>query len=268
VNPGISRMNTYTTILYQVEQSVATITLNRPEKRNALDNRMLEELHDSILHAWKDRDVKAVLLTGSGKGFCAGQDLEAFETEVGEEVRGHLRQRYKPLIMALVEIPKPVIAAVNGAAAGAGASLALACDLRILADDAILIQVFSKIGLIPDSGSTWFLNRQLGYSRALQLAIEAEPIPASRCLELGLANRVAPAASLMREAHLWAERVAALPPLAVELTKQAIRQAGHLELTEAIDLEAELQQKAADSNDFREGVTAFREKRVPVFTGR
>ena len=151
--------------------------------------------------------MKAVLLTGSGKGFCAGQDLDAFEIEVRDDVRGHLRQRYKPLIMALLEIPKPVIAAVNGVAAGAGASLALASDLRILADDASLIQVFSKIGLIPDSGSNWFLNRQLGYSRAFQLAIEAEPIPASRCLELGLANRVAPSASLLQEALVWARKL-------------------------------------------------------------
>ncbi len=261
-------MNEYTTIRYRIEQSVATITLNRPQKSNAFNNQMLEELHGSVLQAWKDDGVKAVLLTGSGKGFCAGQDLEAFQTEVRDDVRGHLRQRYKPLILALVEIPKPVIAAVNGAAAGAGASLALACDLRILADDASLIQVFSKIGLIPDSGSTWFLNRQLGYSRALQLAIEAEPLSAARCLELGLANRVVSAASLAKEAHAWAQQIAALPPLAVGLTKQAIRQAGHLELAEAIDLEAELQQKAAESQDFREGVTAFREKRTPVFTGR
>ncbi len=261
-------MHTSQSVLYRVDGSVAVISLNRPEKRNALNNLMLEELADAFRRAGEDVTVRVVLLRGEGKSFCAGQDLEAFENEVKGQIEDHLRARYKPLILGIRSLEKPVIASVNGFAAGAGASLALAADLRIMADDAAVIQVFSRIALIPDSGSTWLMTSIVGFSRAFQLAIESEPIPAARCLELGLANRVVPAAELDRESEKWADRIAALPPLAVRLTKRALQSASQSTLEEAIDMEARLQQQAGESHDFQEGIRAFKETRQPVFIGR
>ncbi len=169
-------------------------------------------------------------------------------------------QFYKPLILRMVQMEKPIVGAINGGAAGAGASLALACDLRIMADDAYLLQAFSSIGLVPDAGSTWFMARQIGYSRALQLCIEAERIPAARCLELGLCNKVVPAASLLTEAQAWVEKLAQRPTRAVGWTKRALDAALSLSLEEAIHLEAEYQALAVETKDHLEGVTAFMQK--------
>lgn len=182
-------------------------------------------------------------------------------------MRDAIVKYYKPLIMAMVEIEKPIIGAINGGAAGAGASLALACDLRVMADDAYILQAFSNIGLVPDAGSTWFMARLVGYSRALQLCIEAERIPAARCLEWGLCNRVVHAGELQGTAHAWARSLAQRPTLAVGWTKQALCAAMTTTLEASIHLEADLQAQAVQTADHREGVLAFAQKRAPQFRG-
>lgn len=259
---------TFQTVLYAVTDNVATIRLNRPERRNALTSEMLSELHVAMVTAADDPAVRAIVLTGEGPTFCAGQDLSIFTGALdGHVVREAIVKYYKPLIMAMVEIGKPIIGAINGGAAGAGASLALACDLRVMADDAYILQAFSSIGLVPDAGSTWFMARLVGYSRALQLCAEAERIPASRCLEWGLCNRIAPAAQLQSVAHTWANSLAQRPTLAVGWTKQALGAAMTTTLEASIHLEADLQAQAVATADHREGVLAFVQKRTPQYRG-
>jgi 2-(1,2-epoxy-1,2-dihydrophenyl)acetyl-CoA isomerase len=258
----------YQTILYAVDQAVATIRLNRPDRRNALTQEMLSELRDAVETIADDDGIRALVITGEGPTFCSGQDLSIFTGKVeGHIVREAIVKYYKPLILAMVELQKPIIGAINGGAAGAGASLALACDLRIMADDAYLLQAFSNIGLVPDAGSTWFMARLVGYSRAFQLCIEAERIPAARCLDLGLSNRVVPAANLQQEALAWAHSLAQRPTLAIGWTKHALGAAVTTTLEATIHLEADLQAQAIATDDHREGVMAFVQKRAPVFKG-
>lgn len=262
-------MADYQTILYTLEQNVATITINRPERRNAVTQEVLSELLRAFTRAGDDDAVRAIVLTGAGKGFCAGQDLSAFGgIASGDQVRRAVLDYYKPLILQMVALPKPIIGAINGAAAGAGASLALACDLRIMADDAVLMQAFSNIGLVPDAGSSWFLVRLVGYSRAFEIAIEGERISAQRCLEVGLTNRLTTPEQLLSTAQNWAHALAQRPTLALGLTKQIMLQATQQNLEMIVELEAELQAQAVVSHDHKEGVTAFMEKRKPVFQGR
>lgn len=258
-------------LLHVVADGVATITLNRPDRMNALTDALIEGITAALRAAERDPAARVVVMTGAGKGFCAGQDLDAF---AGEDIRrpnriyDHLMTFYKPMVQQLRTMGKLVIAAVNGPAAGAGMSLALACDLRIMADTAFLMPAFSNIGLIPDAGGTWLLARQVGYGRALQLAAEAERIPAETCFALGLANKVAPADALRVEALAWAKRLAQRPTAALALTKRAMARAMESGLLETLDYEAHLQQMAAQTEDFVEGTAAFRARRSPAFKGR
>lgn len=253
------------TVLFSVEDSVATITLNRPDAYNAMNNEMAADLRDAIKSAARDAKVRAVLLTGTGKAFCSGQDLKSF---TGGSLGMHLRQIWHPIIEGLATMEKPVVAAVNGVAAGAGASLALACDIRIASDKTTFMMAFTKVGVMPDSGSTWMLPRLIGLGRALELAYLADPVPAQRALELGLFNRVVPAADLASESASLAGRLAAGATKAFGFTKRAMSKSFDLTFGESLELEAQLQSAVGKTQDAAEGVAAFVEKRSPVFEGR
>lgn len=251
-----------------VDDGVMTITLNRPDKRNAMNAELNDQLIDALREGRSDDDVRAVIVTGAGKGFCAGADLTLFaQIDRPEFVRDYVVDHYKVMMELITAMDKPVIAAVNGSAAGAGASLALACDFRVLAEDASIYQAFIKIGLVPDAGSCWLLARQVGYSKALEIATSGEPVDASECEELGLANRVVPAGDLLDEAGAWAKRLAQMPTVAIGMTKKAMRFAMDNDLGKTIEWEAELQARAVQTHDHKEGVSAFFEKRDPDFKG-
>jgi 2-(1,2-epoxy-1,2-dihydrophenyl)acetyl-CoA isomerase len=259
---------TLETILYQLDGGVLTITLNRPESYNACNEQLTTDLQAALREAEKDPAVRAIILTGAGKAFCSGQDLkEAPAPGSKRSLADSLQRRYNPIIRKLVAMPKPIIAALNGVAAGAGCSLALACDLRIAAEGASLLQAFINIGLVPDSGSSYFLARMVGYSRAFEIATLGEKIPAALALELGLVNRVVPAESLMEEARTLAERYAAGPTKAYGYIKKMLHRAAHTSLDDALDYEVFMQEAAGRTSDYGEGVKAFVEKRKAEFKG-
>lgn len=255
---------------YAVADGVATIALNRPEKRNAIDMRLHRELATALGRAARDRSVRALLLTGRGAAFCAGQDLAelaAARSDASFRVDEHVRRTFNRTVLALRATEVPVIAAINGVAAGAGWSLALAADIRFASEDASFTQAFSRIGLVPDTGSTWFLTELVGTSRALELAYTGDRIDARRALEWGLVNVVTTSEELLPRAREYAERLAAMPTLALGMTRRAVYRATRTTLEEALEYEAQLQQRAAASADHAEGVTAFLERRDPEFTG-
>ena len=262
----------YEQIEVRRDGGVVTVTLNRPDKLNAMTGVMSDELLDAFTAARDDDQARAVVVTGAGRGFCAGQDLTEFESayRAGErpDIREHLEQSYHRLIPMVVTTPKPVIAAVNGVAAGAGVSLAAACDIRIAAAEARFTQAFVKIGLIPDSGGTWLLPRVIGFARALELSVTGEVIDAETALEIGLVNRVVPEDALEKETSELAGRLAAMPTAAIAETKSLLRGAAGLDLEAALQAEAEAQARMGRTDDHLEGVMAFAEKREPRFRGR
>ena len=245
---------------------VLTITLNRPEAYNAFTISMHAALHDALDEA-RAEDVRAVVLTGAGKGFCAGQDLNEFRS-VDRDIGGHLEASYHPNIRAIRALAKPVIAAVNGAAAGAGLSLACACDIRLAADNASFVPGFIGIGLIPDSGGTYFLERLLGPSRAFAWMTSNRRLTAAEAHAWGLVDEVVDADGLMSRAGELAATYAAGPTAGIGMTKRLFDRAGNATLDEQLAVEAELQSAATETEDFKEGVAAFLEKREPRFTGR
>jgi 2-(1,2-epoxy-1,2-dihydrophenyl)acetyl-CoA isomerase len=256
----------YETILYSVADSVAQITLNRPEKMNSLNGLMRREL----LHALKRApdEARALVLTGSGRGFCAGQDLGDARNVAEIDLEGTLRDEYEPLLRALGDCPVPTLAAVNGAAAGAGANLALAADVVIAGRSAVFIEAFSRIGLIPDAGGTWRLPRMVGLPRAMGMCLFAEPVSAARAVEWGLIWEVVDDDHLAPRAAELALRLARGPTVALRLTKEALRKAMANDFDAQLSLEAELQGKAGRTADFLEGVMAFLDKREAKFEGR
>jgi 2-(1,2-epoxy-1,2-dihydrophenyl)acetyl-CoA isomerase len=261
-------MPTFDTLRWDRDAAVVTLTMDRPERRNALSPELDRDLRDAFALLRDDEDVRAVVLRGAGGSFCAGADLTILKNGVSpNELYHHLTERYRPLIEAITAAPVPVLGAIGGSAAGAGMALALACDLRVMAEDASLLMAFSSIGFVPDSGASFLLARQVGYSRAFELAAEATPLPADRCLELGLTNRVVPAGGLADAAQEWAHDLAARPTRALGLTKRALHHALTHSLRSAIEYEARLQTEALQTDDHQEGVAAFLEKRDPSFTG-
>ena len=257
---------TYETILVEVADGVATITLNRPDSLNALNSAMRRELLAAVKASGRDEAVRAVVITGAGRGFCSGADLRGGAAE--RAFRRVLTDEYNPLISAIRELPRPVIAAVNGVAAGAGVSLALACDLVYAAEEARFIQAFVRIGLVPDSGSTRTLVRTLGRHRAASLAFSGEPLSAADAKAAGLVNEVVPAAELAGTVHAAAAALAAGPTRAIALAKRSINHAEDALLAESLAMEAGLQELAGRTDDHAEGVAAFGEKREPRFIGR
>lgn len=260
---------TATTVLYQAEAGVAILTLNRPESLNAFTAAMHRELARAIDRA-AEEGMRCLVLTGAGRGFCSGQDLtdiESMGTGVPDLARV-LDTTYNPLIRRLRDLPMPVIAAVNGVAAGAGANIALACDIVLAAKSASFIQAFCKIGLIPDAGGTWLLPRQVGRARAAGLALLGDKLPAETAESWGLIWKTHDDAALLDEAQKLARHLATQPTRALALIKRSLAASEHNSLDAQLDLERDLQGEAGNTADFREGVAAFREKRPPRFTGR
>lgn len=256
----------YSDIRLEVAEGVARITLNRPDKLNSTRRQMHAELR-AAFDEIEARGCRAVLLTGEGRAFCAGQDLSDLRMDGPDEIREILEGDFNPLIRRIRDLPMPVVCAVNGIAAGAGANLALACDIVLAARSASFLQAFAKIGLIPDAGGTWTLPRQVGEARAKGLAMLAEPLTAEKALEWGLIWQVCDDDKLMDEASALAARLAKQPTRAFALIKQAINASSSHGLSEHLDVEARLQVEAATTHDYNEGVAAFLEKRKPVFKG-
>lgn len=261
----------YQTISVETANHVQTITMNRPDVYNALDDAMTFELQAALKAAARDGDVRVVILTGAGKAFCSGQDLGALKAKYVPGYVPHLgddlRRRYNPVITWIHEMPKPVIAAVNGVAAGAGASFALACDMRIASDKASFIEVFINVGLIPDSGSTYTLPRLVGTAKAMELCCTGDKVGAEEAHRIGLVNRVVAGEDLMTETAALADRLASLPARGIALTKRLINQSFDNDLRQQLEAESFAQETAGMTDDHHEGVVAFIEKRKPSFKG-
>lgn len=254
-------------IRYEKRGNAVWIYLNRPDVFNAFNDEQSYELQGALKEVKKDDDVRVVVLTGEGKAFCSGQDLKAIADSKNRSLSDSLYKRYNPIIKAMRELPKPIICRLNGVAAGAGASLALACDFIIAAENASLIEVFINVGLVPDSGSSYFLPRSLSPARAFELATMASKVTAQQALEWGMINRVVPAESLDEEVQKVADYYAAAPTLAVGMIKKMLNKATYSDLDTMLQYEAYCQEIAGRSGDYREGVTAFNEKRKPEFKG-
>jgi len=261
-------MADYEAVLVRREDGVEEIRMNRPQVLNALNRTLKLELQAAMAAAGRDPRVRVVLLTGEGRGFCSGQDLADEEADGRRSIGESLRTLYNPLIEAMIGMPKPIVAVVQGVAAGAGMSLALAADMRLMAASARLVAAFSRIGLVPDSGLSYTLVRQVGLGRAMELAMLAEPVDAETALALGLCNHVHPDAELDRAAWAFARRLADGPAQALGLTKKALQRGLELPLREVLQYEAVLQELAGHAGEYVEGVAAFKAKRKPVYRAR
>jgi 2-(1,2-epoxy-1,2-dihydrophenyl)acetyl-CoA isomerase len=252
---------------FEIADGVATITLDRPDALNALTIPLKHELLAALDRAASDVEVRAIVLTGAGRAFCAGQDLRERLEPGAPPLEVEVRERYNPIILAMRRLEKPIVGAINGVAAGAGASLAFACDLRLAAEGAAFVLAFGRIGLIPDSGATWLLPRLIGAARASELALLGQTLSAADAERIGLVTNVVPGDALISEAQSLAARLAAMAPRALALTKRALESAWTATLDEQLELEAELQGIAGATADHAEGIAAFVEKRAPRFRG-
>lgn len=257
----------YKTILYEVSGKKATITLNRPEVYNAFNNDMSFELQAAIRDVAKNKDVRVLILTGSGKAFCSGQDLKDVQGAENRSLAESIHTRYNPLIKGMRSLPKPIICKLNGIAAGAGCSLALACDMIIASENASLLEAFVNIGLVLDSGSSYFLPRLVGAARAFEIATNGKKISAQDALQWGMINKVVPAAELDKAVDEAADYYANAPTKAIGMIKKMLNKSLYSNLDTMLDEEAYLQEIAGFSKDYKEGVNAFVEKRKANFTG-
>lgn len=252
-------------LLRSFDQGVLTLTLNRPESLNAFNRDLLARLTEALTAEAVRPEVRAVVITGAGRGFCTGQDLGEEDRE--GTIADAVVRRYNPLIKAVTDLEKPVIAAINGPAAGAGLALALACDMRIAAAEAVFVTAFTRIGLAADSGICYFLPRLVGLAKAFELLALSPRIDAAEALRLGLVNRVVPGDTLRAEVHALAMELAKGPTKALGLVKRGLRFGSQASLEDTLALEAKLQEEASLTADYREGVAAFRQKRQPQFHG-
>lgn len=261
----------YETITYEKSEGVAIITLNRPDVLNAVNEKMGQELLDSLSAAERDSEVRCVVITGKGRAFCAGEDIQDLRSDYDRGVNPKLGQRllhkYNPIIRRIRHMEKPVIAAVNGVAAGAGAGIAYSCDLRIASDAAKFIQAFIRIGLAPDSGTSFFLPRLVGFSKAMQLAMTGEELSIQDAERFGLVSRVVPSDQLMSTTREIATKLARGPTKAVGLTKRALNKSISSDLETVLEYESYVQEIAGATSDHIEAVKAFFEKRKPTFKG-
>lgn len=257
----------YKALKYEVKDHTAYISLNRPDRFNAFNDDQSYELQDALKQVKRDAEVRVVVLTGEGKAFCSGQDLKDIAGKANRSLSDSLYKRYNPIIKAMRELPKPIIGRINGVAAGAGCSLALACDFVVAAETASFIEVFINVGLVLDSGSSYFLPRLVGSNRAFELATMGNKVKAPQALEWGMINRVAPLEELDDEVQKVVDYYKNAPTKAIGLMKKMLNKSFNSDLDEMLQYEAYCQEIAGNSNDYKEGVGAFNEKRTPSFTG-
>jgi len=262
----------YKCLLYDVRDRIATLTLNRPDRLNALGDTLREDLYDAVMKCTADADVRVLVITGAGRGFCSGGDVKSMSERSESGTTPAPTERWAPVrdrvILAMRDCPKPIIAAVNGTAAGAGVNLALACDLRVASRAAKFSLSFVKRGLTPDWGGSWFLPRAIGTAKAFELLLTGDAIDAAEALELGLVNAVTEPEALMDRTYALARKIADGPPIAMALTKRAIHHNQEVDLRAALEFETFIQGVARETEDYKEGVKSFMEKRAPVFKGR
>jgi enoyl-CoA hydratase/carnithine racemase len=265
-------MTDYKSLIYEVKDAIATLTLNRPERLNALGGTLRDDLYDAVLRASGDTDVRVIVVTGAGKGFCSGGDVKAMNEVKQGRAERPLIDKVAPLrdrvLLAMRDAPQPVIAAVNGAAAGAGMNLALGCDIRLASTAAKFTQAFVKRGLHPDWGGTYFLPRIVGMAKACELIFTGEIIDAQTALGLGIVSAVHSPEELMPATYELARKIAAGPPIAIRLAKRALYHGLDVDLRSALEFETFAQNIASETEDAREGIRAFVEKRPAVFKGR
>ncbi|WP_405369633.1 enoyl-CoA hydratase-related protein [Nonlabens sp. Asnod2-A12] len=256
-------------ILIQVDNGVATITLNRPQVFNSFNREMAFAMQDALDKCASNDEVRAVMIVGEGKAFCAGQDIqEITDPELNPGFKAILDDHYNPIVLKIRNLEKPVVAAVNGVAAGAGANIALCCDVVIATESAAFIQAFSKIGLIPDSAGTFFLPRLIGFGKASAAMMLADKITAPEADQMGMIYKAVPDADFLATAQKTAQKLAALPTVALANTKKALNQSFYNTVEEQLTLESKLQIESASTEDYAEGVASFMEKRKPVFKGK
>ncbi|MBT4062908.1 MAG: enoyl-CoA hydratase/isomerase family protein [Flavobacteriaceae bacterium] len=255
-------------VLIEIQDSIAIITLNRPDRYNSVNQDLLDGFNESFSIVENDDSIRAVVLTGNGKGFCAGADMSTFGLITPEQSRDYIVEKYKPLMKRFLGLKKPIIGAINGTAAGVGAAFALACDFRVMSKESAILYAFINIGLGPDGGASWLLSRQVGYSKALEIASSGKKVLGEECLSLGLTNKLVDNSEILDSAKKWAFDLSKKATIAIGITKQDMIFSLDNNLYDTIEFEAKEQVAAFYSHDLKEGVNAFLEKRKAKFSGK